>query len=181
MKIKKIFLLFFIFFCSICLYAQNKLPHGYRNIQLGMSLDETKLELIKDPDFGYFGDRDVSLIPGSEQILIETDSTRKYKDSYLTQCWFQFYDDTLYTMTLNINTAKIDYYSMFTTLSKKYGNPDSLDPQKAVWKDEEVTVILEKPLSVKYIDNFTKDMLSNFSVINKAAEEISKQSFLDEF
>ena len=84
-------------------------------------------------------------------------------------------------MTLNINTAKIDYYSMFTTLSKKYGNPNSLDPQKAVWEDKEVTIILEKPLSVKYIDNFTKDLLSNFSVINKAAEEISKQSFLDEF
>lgn len=181
MKIKKIFLSFFIFSLSFCFYAQNKLPHGYRNILLGMSLDETKLELIKDPDFGYFGDRDVSLIPGSEQILIETDSTRKYKDSYLTQCWFQFYDDTLYTMTLNINTNKIDYYSMFTTLSKKYGNPDSLDPQKATWKDDEVTVILEKPLSVKYIDNFTKDLLSNFSVINQAGEEISKQLFLDEF
>jgi len=181
MKIKKSLLLFFIFINSISLFAQQKLPHGYRSIQLGMSVDDTKIELIKDPDFGYYGDRDVSLIPGSEQILIETDSTRKYKDSYLTRCWFQFYDDVLYTMTLNINTNKIDYYSMFTTLSNKYGNPDSLDPQKAVWADEEVTVILEKPLSIKYIDNFTKDLLSNFSVINKAAEEISKQSFLDEF
>lgn len=181
MKIKRFSCLLFISILTASLFAIEKLPNGYRNIRLGMSLDEIKSELIKDPDFGYHGDRDVSLVPGSEQILIETDATSKFKDTYLTQCWFQFYNDQLYTMTININTKKIDYYSMFQTLSNKYGNPNSLDPKKATWNDEEVTIILEKPLSVKYIDNITKDELSNYSAINLAAEEITKQMFLDEF
>lgn len=181
MKIKKIIFVTAIFVLTYNFFSQNKLPFGYKGVKLGLSLDETKLELIKDPDFGYHGDRDVSLIPGSEKILIETDAISKDKNSYLTRCWFQFYNDKLYTITININTKKIDYYSMFTTLSNKYGNPNSLDPQKATWEDDDVTLILEKPLSVKYIDNHTANELATYSTIEKAAEEISKQMFLDEF
>ena len=84
-------------------------------------------------------------------------------------------------MTINFNRNKIDYYSIFRTLSEKYGEPNSLDPQKSVWKDNDVTVILEKPLSIKYIDNETYDELSNYSNISKSAEENVRQMFLDEF
>ena len=180
MSVKRFLFCIFLTFIGVSLFAAP-LPDGYGDVHLGMSLDETKQQLLKNSDFGYSGDRDVSLLPGDARILIETNAAGGRGSPFLTQCWFQFYNEQLYIITININTEKVDYYSMFTTLCNKYGEPESLDPQKAVWKDDEVTVILEKPLSVKYIDNFTKDMLSNFSVINKAAEEISKQSFLDEF
>ena len=59
---------------SFCIFTAllcaEELPHGYKNIMLGMSLEETKDNLVKDPDFGYHGDRDVSLIPGSSKTLI---------------------------------------------------------------------------------------------------------------
>ena len=187
---KKIFLFSFIFLLySINIFSQQKqtvaskqkLPFGYKNIMLGMTLQETKEELLRNPDFGYHGDRDVSLVPGSNQILIETDTSLNFSPSFLTRSWFQFYDDKLYIMTINFNRNKIDYYSIFRTLSEKYGEPDSLDPQKSVWKDNDVTVILEKPLSIKYIDNETYDELSNYSNISKSAEENVRQMFLDEF
>ena len=185
-----------IFVCSLIIllfsvksFSQQKqansykriLPTGFKNISLGMTLQETKEELLRNPDFGYHGDRDVSLVPGSNQILIETDTSLNLSPSFLTRSWFQFYEDKLYIITFNFNRNKIDYYSIFTTLSKKYGEPDSLAPQKSVWQNDEVTVILEKPLSIKYIDKKTYDELSNYSNISKSAEENVRQMFLDEF
>lgn len=181
LKVKSTIILFTVLsIFSFNLFAEESLPFGYKNIELGLTLDATKTELLKNPEFGYRGDRDVSLIPGDYRVLIETDASRK-KASYFTQCWFQFYREQLYTITLNINPQKMDYYSMFTTLTKKYGDPATLDPQKAVWKNEDITMILEKPLSIKYIDNQITDELANYSTIEKSAEEISRQNFLDEF
>lgn len=179
MRIKAL-ILSLVISVSFSLFANEPLPTGYRNIKLGLSLDDTKLELIKTPEFGYRGDRDVSLIPGDNRILIET-SNPKNKLSYFTQCWFQFYQEQLYTITLNIDTKKMDYYTMFTTLQTKYGEPETLDPQKAVWKNDDVTVMLEKPLSIKYIDNNITNQLANYSTIQKSAEENSRQMFLDDF
>ena len=71
---------------------------------------------------------------------------------FYTQCWFQFYDEKLYIITMNINTQKMDYYTMFKNFTEKYGEPDEINPEKAVWSSDTVTMILEKPLSVKYID-----------------------------
>lgn len=175
--IKKNFLFSLILFFVVSLYAE--LPGGYRNIMLGMSLSETKEALLKDSSFGYHGDRDVSLVPGSNTTLIETDAGT-YGLGYLERCWFQFTQDTLYTITLNINTSKMDYYSVFTTLKEKYGEPESFNPQKAVWKDESYTLSLEKPLTLKYIDNEIFDSLQNYSSIQKSAEEVTRQMFLDE-
>lgn len=188
MNLKRIFI--FISFISIfssSLSAQTKqndtqpLPYSYKGISLGMSLDETKIALIQEPEFGYTGDRDVSLIPGSEQILIETDTTNNLGSPFLTQCWFQFYNEKLYIMTINLNKDKIDYYSMFTTLTKKYGEPTTLDPQKTVWEDDDVILILEKPLSVKYIEKKVYTELRNYSNVEISAQEYTRQLFLEEF
>lgn len=173
-------LTFFTFFGQ----EQNStepLPTGYQGIVLGLSLDETKSLLLQNTDFGYKGDRDVSLTPYDNQVLIETDTENSFGSVFLTQCWFQFYNDKLYTITININKNKMDYYSMFTTLTKKYGNPTTLDPSKALWEDDKVILILEKPLSLKYIDKVTYQEIQNYSNIQKSGEEQLRQMFLDEF
>lgn len=177
---RKIFFTLFVFLTSIKLFSQNNLPYGYKNIFLGMTLNETKQELLKSPEFGYHGDRDVSLIPGTEQQLIETDAS-KGSSAFITKSWFQFYNDKLYIMTINFNQSNIDYYSIFTTLSNKYGNPNELNPKMALWKNDEITMILEKPISIKYIDNQTYDELANYSNISKSSEENTRQMFLNEF
>lgn len=173
-----IFLTYFIFI----LFPQfaKELPNGYKNIQLGMTLEETKNNLIKDSSFGYHGEIDVSLVPSNQTTLIETDAQRGLGSNFLSHCWFQFYDEKLFIITINVNQNRMDYYSIFTTLTKKYGEPDTISPNAASWKNEQVTVSLEKPLTLKYIDNETFDQLQNYSNIQKSAEEETRQMFLDE-
>ena len=178
MSVKRIIFCLFILVCGFSLFAQN-LPDGYGGVHLGMSLDEAKKQLLKNSDFGYSGDRDVSLLPGDGRTLIETNATGGRGSPFLTQCYFQFYNEQLYIITININSQKTDYYTMYTTLSEKYGKPVSLDPQMAVWENDSVTIQLERPLSVKYIDKETFDMLKTASTVQKSYEEQNLQSFLD--
>lgn len=179
MKVRKI--LFTLIFSITTLFAfSDDLPNGYRNITLGMSLDETKDALLKNAEFGYHGDRDVSLLPGANKVLIETDATSGIGSPFLQRCWFQFSQDQLYIITINVNLDKMDYYSIFTTLCNKYGNPTKLSPEGAWWKNDTVTMSLEKPLTLKYIDNQIFDDLKQYSNIEKSGVEKTRQMFLDE-
>ncbi len=178
MKNKLFFLILFSTF-SFFIHSQESLPNGYSNIKLGMSVDETKTQLIKNSDFGYHGDRDVSLLPGNNQTIIETDADRGLGSNFLTQCWFQFNNDKLYIITINMNTDKMDYFSVFTTLTNKYGNPTSLSPKEAVWKNDKITMSLEKPLTLKYIENETFNSLLQYSNVPLSGTETTRNMFLE--
>ena len=102
---KHLFSYLLIFSVSYLFFAEDY-PKGYKGISLGMSFDDTKIALLKDSDFGYHGDRDVSLIPGTNKTLIETDANYGHGSNYLERCWFQFTNDYLYIITININQEK---------------------------------------------------------------------------
>ncbi len=178
-NIKKIsaFALFLLF--SALLYAEKNLPDGFKKIRFGMTVDQVKEELKKDPSFGFRGDRDVSLLPGENRILIETDTSRTAPYSFLERCWFQFFDDKLYTITINMKKKKMDHYSIYTTLTEKYGNPDSLNPEKSEWRSDGVIMSLERPLTLKYTDRKIFEDLQSKAMVKETAEEQSKQDFLD--
>ena len=105
-------LLLAAFFC----FAQAPLPRGYGGIELGMTLDEVKEKLKKNSEFGYHGDRDVSLLPGENRVLIETDTAAGHVNSFLERCYFQFYNEKLYIIIINVNRERMDHYSIFSTL-----------------------------------------------------------------
>ena len=180
---KKLFCILICF--SLCfIFAQSSknetantnmpLPYGYSTVQLGMTLEETQTALIRDPDFGYRGERDVSLLPGENRQIIETKG-----GSFLDNCWFQFYDDYLYIISINVNQEFMDYYSIFSTLCKKYGNPIYLDPEKATWEDEDVILSLEKPLCLKYTDAKISSQILEQAEVQQATIEYLRQGFLD--
>ena len=150
------------------------LPDGYLNVHLGMTFEAVKSALLMYPVFGYRGDRDVSILPGFDRMLIET-----VGDGYLDRCWFQFYENKLYTISININTHQMDYYSVFRTLCQKYGSPRSFSPEKAVWEDENVIMSLEKPLCIKYSDVKVLNEIENRSFIEESTAEKLRQDFLD--
>jgi len=175
---RRLFIHFLILFTTFLLNAEP-LPNGFKEIQLGMSVDQTKSELIKDSDFGYHGDRDVSLLKGENRVLIETDAERGLGTNFLKRCWFQFSNDSLYIITINMNPEKIDYYSVFTTLKAKYGEPLNITPQAATWKNNTVTMSLEKPLTLKYIDNEKFESLQKSSNISPSHSEVTQKMFLD--
>ncbi len=161
------------------LTAQSSLPDGYAGIHLGMSVDEVKEALKKDGQFGYRGDRDVSLLPGENRSIIETDTSRTAPYSFLDRCWFQFYEDKLYIITINIKTEKMDHYSVFSTLCNKYGLPSSLNPSKSEWVNDSVMISLERPLSIKYTDKKVFDSLMEQSRVDNAVIENNQQHFLE--
>lgn len=168
-------LLFTLFLCSaLYAFAQASLPSGYRGITLGMSLDQVKSALLRDAMFGYRGERDVTMLPDGDRNIIETKG-----NGYLSDCWFQFTDGKLYTIIININTDKMDYYSIFNTLCGKYGNPDELDPEHCSWKGSSVIMTLEKPLCIKYIDVQLSGLLADQAQTQAAAEEMLRKNFLD--
>lgn len=177
---KKIFILAFLFsFGALSFADQNSsLADGYGGVTLGMSVDSAKDALKKNSDFGYNGDRDVSLLPGENRTLIETDASM-FKWSFLEQCWFQFYNDSLYIISINLNKTKVDYYSVFSSLVKKYGEPSEFSPERAIWKNEKIQMSLERPLMLKYIDLKTFNSLVDESLVEKTAQEKLRDEFLD--
>lgn len=152
------------------------LPTGFQNITLGMDAETTKNALKDNALFGYRGERDVSLTPDTRQPIIQTDGGPY---SYLRQCWFQFHNDILYIMTLNLNQEKTDYYSLFSTLCKKYGEPTALTPNKCEWRNETVILTLERPLALKYTDAKIFTSLQENAQVQKTAVEQDHDHFLE--
>jgi len=154
------------------------LPSGYGKVKLGMSVDDTKDALKKDHQFGYRGDRDVLLSPKDHETVIETDPTNYASYSFFDRCWFQFKDGKLCVMTLSMDTQRMDHYSIFSELCEKYGNPDEISPKKSVWYSDSVTLSLEKPLILKYVDaKVFKDKVDS-SKVEKSTFEKAKDAFL---
>jgi len=157
----------------------QSVPDSFGNVKLGMSVDDVKSMLMKDSQFGYRGDKDVSLMAGENRTLIETDSARYAPYSFLDRCWFQFYEDKLYIMTINMNQEKLDHYSVFSQLCEKYGTPTSLNPDKSEWVSDTVIVALERPLSIKYTDRVVMEKIQNASFVEKTAKEKNREQFLE--
>ncbi|MBP3708801.1 MAG: hypothetical protein J6I73_00110 [Treponema sp.] len=169
-------LLLAAFFC----FAQAPLPRGYGGIELGMTLDEVKEKLKKNSEFGYHGDRDVSLLPGENRVLIETDTAAGHVNSFLERCYFQFYNEKLYIIIINVNRERMDHYSIFSTLCEKYGNPSSLSPEKSEWRTDSITMTLERPLALKYVDNNVFGEVNAASLVPLSGTEMTREMFLDE-
>ena len=116
---KYLFLFSFILF-SLCfaeelaLLSSNgmqSLPVSFHDIGLGMAIDEVKEILKNDSSFAYRGDRDVSLLNKKNRSLIEANGVH-----FVKRGSFQFYDEKLYSIIIQMNPDKIDYYSIYSSL-----------------------------------------------------------------
>ncbi len=154
--------------------SDGALPGGYGSVVLGMSVDSAKVALEEDPAYGYKGDRDVSMLPGENRVLISTAGIH-----FFNECWFQFDNDRLYIITLNLNPERVDYASVFKSLCTKYGDPDSLSPKKSEWRDGSVIMALERPLTLKYTDEGIFQELQETSNVELTKEEKNRQNFLE--
>lgn len=174
---KKIAAVLFFLFLTFAGFSES-VPNGYGGVELGMTFEQVKKALRDNLDFGYRGERDVSLLPGENRILIETDTSTFAGFSYLDRCWFQFYNEKLYIITININREKMDHFSIFDSLCKKYGTPQSVSPEKSVWQNKSVTMSLERPLTLKYVDQKVFDELQNKSKVSPSGTEQTREMFL---
>ena len=184
----------FLALCLLCftgqLFAQNgetneallsldeddELPRSFRNISLGMDLDDLKTALVRDSHFNYRGDRDVSLLPFRDETLIDIVGY-----SFIRRAYFQLRDRSVFIMAFSLNPALIDHYSVYTTFTKKYGEPEFLDPRQAVWISETTRVSIERPLTIKYIDLGVFNELIDESKLRENYELLERQEFLEGF
>ncbi len=152
------------------------LPDTYRSVALGMDIETVKEKLLADGMFGYRGDRDVSLLPFANRALIET-----VGPSFIRRSWFQFLEEKLYVMIFKLDSERVDYYSLYSSFVAKYGEPKSIDPARAVWSDDRVTLSLERPLTVKYVDVAAFKSLLDADTTGKAASDVLREEFIREF
>jgi hypothetical protein len=151
-------------------------PSAFRGLTLGMSMDEVKAILASDGLFSYRGDIDVSLLPRPEESLIEVSGM-----SFVRRAFFQFYQGKLFVMIFVMNENEMDHYSLFTSLSNKYGKPDTLSPGESVWLDGSTRLSLERPLAVKYIDLVVFDSLKAAGASQESYAEVLRSEFLGGF
>lgn len=163
---------------SMALGAQEgaELPRQFRGIALGMGIDELKAALATDELFSFRGDRDVSFLPDPQQSLVETTGL-----SFIKRAFFQLNEGALFIMALTMNSDLVDYYSLFTALSNKYGPPGSLSPQQSVWENGSTRLALERPLTVKYIDMGVFREIVGEATVQETRELRLRQEFIDAF
>lgn len=175
---KNIFLLLGFVFFSLCfaeevelLSSSEDLPSSFHDIGLGMGLDEVKEILKNDSSFAYRGDRDVSLLNNKNRSSIEANGVH-----FVKRGSFQFYDEKLYSIIIQMNPENIDYYSIYSSLVEKYGEPSLVDQKKSLWEDDRVRLVLERPLTLKYIElSVFKEIITNRNKKEAISEEIRER------
>jgi hypothetical protein len=155
-----------------------ELPRSYRNIRLGMSLEDLKAALQRDGMFNFRGDRDVSFLPSSARSRNVVETTGP---SFIKRAFFQLWEGELFIMGFSLHTGLVDHYSVFTSLVDKYGPPSYLDPKQAVWETNDTRIAIEWPLTVKYIDMRIFNNIIGESALVETGEINRRQEFLDEF
>ena len=153
-----------------------ELPRQFRQLSLGMSLDDLKVNLLSDSYFNFRGDRDVSFLPVREQSLVETTGS-----SFIRRAFFQLRDAQVFIMAFTLNTAIVDHYSVFMQFVEKYGEPSYLDPRTAIWETDETRIAIERPLTVKYIDKAVFNDIVSESGLIESGQVRMRQEFLNEF
>lgn len=183
---KNILLLSCIFVCAVFCEDTSEvagidrkienLPTSFHEIKLGMSLDDVKETLKVDESFAYRGDRDVSLLQSKNRSVIESEGVY-----FVKRGSFQFYNEKLYTIIVQMNQENIDYYSIYSSLMEKYGDPGFVDQKKAVWENEGVRLVLERPLTIKYIDTAVFNEIVASRTKKTALSDEARTDFLNAF
>ena len=132
--------------------------------------------LQSDPAFQYRGEPDVSLRLSDGGSVIDTRG-RVYVDRGI----FQFHEEQLFAIALYLDRSRLDYFQLYEQFRDRYGEPFDLDPRRALWEDQQTRIELERPLTVRYLDLETFEARRRDSRTEQAAEDITRERFLEEF
>ncbi len=117
----------------------------------GIALQDTRksvLEKLSDHALFFSPDEpDLTLLPATKEQIIEVTGKR-----FVKKALFQFNSKLqLQVITLYLDTKVVDYFSIYSTHEKKYGRAQKISPVLAQWQEEDVMILLEKPLQIKYV------------------------------
>ena len=173
---KYLFSVFLFIFFGRCLFAQNPVPDGYREIRLKAGMEETKDALTRDPYFAFAGDPDVSMLDSPNKHQIDCEGS-----GFIKRAYFQFDDDRLFVIILEIDRSRLDYYTLYTRFTEQYGEPVDLNPKRAVWESSVTRLSLEYPLTIKFIDKSIFSEILDGSQTDQNYKAWLREEFLNDF
>ena len=140
---KTAFFIIIFIFIPFLLLAQDV---GFMDIKIGMSREEVlkageENEIIEVPK-----NRDVEFFPVEDRKILTFSAKPDVPYIYL-----QFFNDTLYSITVIFDERYIDYYTLTRQMESKYGKYHSMNPVWREWRIDDVLIKVEKPSTVKYI------------------------------
>ncbi len=139
-------------------------------------MEELRERLEGNSNFIYRGGPDVSLRPSDQERSIETEGR-----GYMERGAFHFDEGILYIITLFLNRERLDYFTLYRTLEGKYGSPEALTPERALWENEETRITLERPLTVKYLDIPRFQARIEEGTMEESLRIQARNIFLDQF
>ncbi|MFW5738689.1 MAG: hypothetical protein ACOCYX_07230 [Spirochaetota bacterium] len=151
------------------------LQRGFSTLELGMSFEAARAALLADASFRYRGGADVQFLPTTEIPIIETEGR-----AFINRGVLQFHEDSLYILSLVLNRERLDYFSVYESLVRQYGDPARLDPGQAVWENDQTRISLERPLTVKYVDVPTFTSIVESGAMEEALDEVTRDRFLEQ-
>ena len=151
-------------------------PDGFNDIKLGISLEQAKEVLKNNDNFYYRGDPDVSFMDKPNTSSLDVEGR-----GYVSRGIFQFSDDKLYVISIFIDTDFLDHYAMFVYLTQTYGPPDDFSPEKSVWNLDDISMSLERPLNIKYIDENIFAEIVGARVVKDSLESDLRRQFIEQF
>jgi hypothetical protein len=154
----------------------KKIPNGYRNVLLGMPLEQVKTALIAESRFDYRGEPDVSLQDLGSRYLISCKGR-----GFIREGFFQFNENLLYLIILEFEQEKMDFFTLQQRLISQYGPPSDLSPEGMTWESEKTILSLEYPLTLKYLDKNTFEQFIEDAQAREGFAEISREEFLRDF
>ncbi len=154
----------------------DQLSRGFRDIQLGMEFDAAEEAIAGDPAFDFRGRPDVSITLSDGEPTIDTNGR-----SFVRRGVFSFHRERLFTFSLYLSTQRLDYLQLYNQLRSRYGEPDDLDPRRAVWEDDATRITLERPLTVTFLDRVVFEERRDANRRDEALEDIARDEFLELF
>lgn len=126
--------------------ADRVLPIGFLELQLGSGKDFINQALIESDYFLYNGEPEISFRSPDQEYVFDAAGR-----AFIDRALFQFENELLKGIDIYFNKSKIDYYSLHTTFTTKYGDPDLVHPRFMVWENARVLIRISKEIRIQYI------------------------------
>lgn len=172
----------FLVVASVAAQTQDRestspqLARGFRDIQLGMEYPAAEEAIAGDTAFTFRGRPDVSIALGDGEPTIDTNGR-----TFVRRGVFSFHQRRLFTFSLYLSTQRLDYLQLYNQLRGRYGEPDDLDPRRAIWEDDVTRITLERPLTVTFLDREAFEERRDADRRDEALEDIAREDFLELF
>jgi len=153
-----------------------ELRRGFRSLELGLSFEEAQAVLRSDSAFSYRGEPDLSLSLSESSAVIDTAGR-----GYIKRALLQFNGDRLTILTLYLDQTTFDFFQLMEQLTDRYGPEKDMNPEWVVWEDARTRILLERPLTIRYLDLADLAERRSSGAVETSIQEEARERFLEEF